>query len=243
MGLEGLTQLEILQGIVGLISLGISFIVAFKIISKYFTYKRPELITVGLMMLFVTSGWWGSALAFIMFVVFNLELSDFFYIFISYGFVSLSSIFWLYSFAYLVYPKSKWKILSVWLAISILYTILFIYYILIDPSVLAIRITRFDTETRYFVAGYILLSLLISLITQAIFLKGSISSKDKRIRWKGKFIFLGFSIFLIGAVLDSVVPLTSITLLITRILLITSSIVSYIGWIMPERVANWLVKE
>ena len=243
MGLEGLTQLEMLQGFLGILSLSISLFVALKIISKYFANRRTEFFTVGLMMIFVTSGWWGSSIAFIMYVVFNSEISDVSYIFISYAFVSLSSIFWLYSFGYLVYPKSKWKFLSVWLVISILYTIFFMYYILIDPSVLAVRVTRFDSETLNFVAAYILLSLLVSLIAQVLFLKRSISFKDKIVRWKGRFIFLGYIIFLIGAVLDSVIPLTPTTLFLTRMLLIVSSITSYIGWAMPDKVANWLVKE
>ena len=243
MGLEGLTQFEIIQGFAGLISLAISIFVGLKIISKYFTYKRVELLTVGLMMVFITSAWWGASLAFIMYFVFNSELSDVSYIFISYGLVSLASIFWIFSFGYLVYPKLKWKLLSIWLAISIVYTIFFMYYLFINPSFLAERITPFDSETRYFVSGYVLLSLLMSLITQIIFLRVSLQSNDPRIRWKGKFIFLGLIVFLIGAILDSVIALDPVTLFITRILLVISSILGYIGWIMPERVANWLIKE
>jgi hypothetical protein len=243
MGIEGLTQFELIQGIVGIINLTITTFVGLKILSKYFTHKKVELLTVGFMMIFVTSAWWGSAFAFIFYAFFDYELSAVAYIFISYGLVSLSSIFWLYSFGYLVYPKSKWKITGVWLAISILYTIFFMIFLFTNPSLLAIRVTRFDSETQTFVSAYVLLSLLTSLITQYIFLGRSLVSEDERIRWKGKLIFLGFIIFLIGGILDSVVALTPITLFLTRILLAISSIISYFGWIMPDRVAQWLVKE
>jgi len=243
MGLEGLTQFEIIQGFVGIINLAITTFVALKILSKYFAHKKVELLTVGFMMFFVSSAWWGSAFAFIFYVLFDYELSDVAYIFISYGLVSLSSIFWLFSFGYLVYPKSKWKIVGVWLAISIVYTIFFIYFLFTNPSLLAIRVTRFDSETKTIVSVYVLLSLLTSLIAQYIFFRRSSSSEDKRIKWKGRFIFLGFLVFLSGAILDSVVQLNPITLFLTRILLAVSSIISYIGWIMPEKVANWLVKK
>lgn len=243
MGLEGLTQFEIIQGFVGIINLAITIFVGLKILSKYFTHKRVELLTVGIMMIFVTSAWWGSAFTFILYVLFDYELSDVAYIFISYGLVSLSSIFWFYSFGYLVYPKSKWKIVGVWLAISIVYTIFFMYLLFTNPSLLAVRVTRFDSETRTIVSLYVLLSLLTSLITQYIFFRRSTSAEDKRVIWKGRFIFIGFLIFLIGAILDSVFQLTAITLFLTRILLVISAIISYIGWIMPDRVANWLVKE
>jgi len=81
-----------------------------------------------------------------------------------------------------------------------------------------------------------------SLILYSIFKKSS-ASEDNRVIWKGRLIFFGFILFLIGGILDSVVKLTPITLLLTRMLLVASSIISYFGWIMPDRVANWLVKE
>jgi len=243
MSLEGLTQFEIIQGFVGIVNLVITIFVGLKILSKYFRHKKVELFTVGLMMIFVTSAWWGSAFTFIFYVLFDYELSDVAYIFISYGLVTITSIFWLYSFGYLVYPKSKWKITGTWLAICIVYTIFFMYFLFTNPSLLAIRVTRFDSETQTFVSVYVLLSLLTSLITQYIFFKKSSASEDNRVIWKGRLIFFGFILFLIGGILDSVVQLTPITLLLTRMLLVASSIISYFGWIMPDRVANWLVKE
>jgi len=59
----------------------------------------------------------------------------------------------------------------------------------------------------------------------------------------GKFIFLAFILFMIGAILDSAISLNPIALLITRFILVISSILAYIGWIMPDRVAIWLLKE
>ena len=243
MGFEGLTQFEIIQGFVGIINLAITTIVGLKILSKYVTHKKVELFTVGLMMIFVTSAWWGATSTFLLYVLFDYELSDVAYIFISYGLVTITSIFWLYSFGYLVYPKSKWKITGAWLAICIVYTIFFMYFLFSNPSLLAVRVTRFDSETKTIVSGFVLLSLLTSLITQYIFFRKSSASEDKRIKWKGRLIFLGFIMFLIGGILDSVFQLNPISLVLTRILLAVSSIISYIGWTMPDRVANWLVKE
>jgi len=243
MGLEGLTQFEIIQGFVGIINIAITIFVGLKILSKYFTHKKVELFTVGLMMIFVTSAWWGATSAFLLYVLFDYEISDVAYIFISYGLVIITSIFWLYSFGYLVYPKSKWKIAGTWLAICIVYTIFFMYFLFTSPSLLAVRVTRFDSETKTIVSGFVLLSLLTSLITQYIFFRKSSASEDKRIKWKGRFIFIGFLLFLVGGILDSVIQLNPISLVLTRILLAVSAIISYIGWTMPDRVANWLVKE
>jgi len=242
MGLEGLTQFEIIQGFVGIINLTITTIVGLKILSKYFTHKKVELFTVGLMMIFVTSAWWGATSAFLLYVLFDYEISDVAYIFISYGLVTITSIFWLYSFGYLVYPKSKWKIVGVWLAICILYTIFFMYFLFTNPSLLAVRVTRFDSQAKTIVSGFILLSLLTSLITQYIFLKKSLASTDEKTRWMGKLVFTGFVIFMIVGIGDSLVT-PSIIVLLIRILLLISAIISYIGWTMPDKVSKWLIKD
>ncbi len=52
MGIEDLTQYQLLQGFLGLISFSISTVVGIIIISKYSQHKRHELLTVGFMMIF-----------------------------------------------------------------------------------------------------------------------------------------------------------------------------------------------
>jgi hypothetical protein len=241
MGIEDLSELEIIQGILGLISLGITIFIGLKIISKFNIYKRIEFITVGLLMIFITSGWWGSALTFIVYVVLDSEISDSLYIFLSYGLLPLSILFWLYSFSHLTYPNSKWKIVLIWVIISILYEIYFIILLFADPTLLAIRTTRFDSQTQPYVSLYLLLIFIITIITNSIFFKKCLKSEDKKIQWMGKFIFLAVIIFLIGAIIDSTITLNPITLFITRSLFLVSSILSYIGWIMPNRVAEKLI--
>ncbi|MFX1394497.1 MAG: hypothetical protein ACFFAH_13105 [Promethearchaeota archaeon] len=243
MGIEGLTQLELIHGTLGLISLIVAVASGIKIASSYFKYKQIELLTVGLVLIFITSGWWGATTAFVLYLFFDIEISDFLYIFISYAFLSASLLFWLYSFCHLVYPNSKWIIVSIFLAISIIYEIFFIYFLFKDPSILVIRITRFDSETQPFVSLYVVFELLITIITNIIFFSKSSKSDDARIRWKGRFIFLALILFVTGAVLDSIIVLSETMLFITRSLLMLSAVINYIGWIMPDRVARWLIKE
>ncbi|MFX1338108.1 MAG: hypothetical protein ACFFDK_05835 [Promethearchaeota archaeon] len=243
MAIEDLSQFELFQGILDLISLGITIFVGLKIISKYTNFKRIEFITVGLMMIFISSPWWGCNISFILILFFNTEISDSLYIFISFGLIPLSVLFWLYSFCHLTYPKSKWKIISIWLIISIVYEIFFIIFLFTDPTLLAIRKTRIDSETQPYVSLYSLGSLIISIITNSIFFKKCLKSDNERVQWMGKFILIAFILFMIGAFLDSAISLNPIALLITRIILVASSVLGYIGWTMPDRVAKWLVKE
>ncbi len=243
MGIEGLTELELIEGFLGTISLIITIFVGLRIVWKYFTFKRIEFITIGFTMVSLTSGWWGANFSFWAYLIFDIVLPDVIYFFLSQGFTPLAIILWVYSFCHLVYPKSKWKIVSIIVVIGILYEIFFIIFLITDPTIIGTKITKFDAEFHLFVFSYIIFSLIVSLITNIIFFKHCLRSEDPKIRWKGKFVFIGFIVFLIAAILDSGIPLNPITLFITRLMLVFSSIISYIGWIMPDRVARWLIKE
>ncbi|MHA1803624.1 MAG: hypothetical protein ACTSU4_03695 [Promethearchaeota archaeon] len=243
MGIESFTSLELFYGTFELLTLTVNFLLGFRIVSKYFSYKQIELVTVGLMLIFLFSPWWGSAIAFITILVFNVDVSDTFYIFISFGLIPIASLLWMYSFALLVYPYSKWKILLIYLAFNIAYIIIFFYYLVTDPSLLAIRVSKFDSETKLIVASYVLITIAINLLTILIFIRKSMQSPNRVIQWKAKLILLAFLFFGIGAILDSVISLIALTLFITRLILLISSIIFYIGWTMPPKLAKLIVKE
>jgi len=76
-----------------------------------------------------------------------------------------------------------------------------------------------------------------------MFLRSSLKSDEAKIRLKGKFIFVTFVIYVFATIMDSSITLTTTTLFITRMLLIISSILGYIGWTMPDRISRWLIKE
>ena len=73
-------------------------------------------------------------------------------------------------------------------------------------------------------------------------MRTSLISEQPKIRLKGKLIFIAISIYTIGAILDSIISLTAVTIIITRTILTSSSIISYIGWMLPEKIAKVLIK-
>lgn len=240
MNLESLT---IIEGILGIISISISIFLGIKMISKYFVFKKIEFITMGLTMIFVSNGWWGSALAFVLYALFNFEISDTLYIFISYGLSPIAFMFWTYTFCHLVYRKLKWQIVGVFLAISVLYEIFFFTFLFSNPSILAERVARSDSEANLYVFSYLIFILLTTLITYTIFFRQCLKSENSKIRLKGLFIYIGIIIFIIGTFIDAFISLTILTLFITRMILIFSGILTYIGWVMPNRVAKWIIKD
>ena len=64
----------------------------------------------------------------------------------------------------------------------------------------------------------------------------------KVIQWRGRFMLIAFISFTIGALFDSAIPMSSLTIVLIRLLLISSAIEYYLGFFFPDRLANWLIK-
>ena len=68
-------------------------------------------------------------------------------------------------------------------------------------------------------------------------------SEKPNIKLKGKIILLAFLFFIIGATLEAAIPLVPITVIIARVILIISAIMFYNGFILPNAVKRFLLKE
>lgn len=243
MSLADLTELELVLGILGLINLTITLIVAFKIISKYIEFKKIEYLTIGLMMVFITSSWWASHISFLTFILFDFELPLVLHILISVCTLPLVNLFWIYSFCHLVYPKYKVKLLSIFVIIAVLFEIFIIIFLLTNPTLILLKQRRFIYTSGEIVILYTLFLFISSIITMSLFFKVSFNSGDLKIRWRGKFIFFSFICMIIGVIFGANAQLNVVFSILQTFFLSISSITGYIGWIMPDRVAKWLIKE
>jgi hypothetical protein len=103
---------------------------------------------------------------------------------------------------------------------------------------------RFTARQADFVVFFQIFAILTLVITGIHFSISSLRSERKDIRLKGKFLLSAFILFLIGASLDAAIaPMDFITLIITRIILISACFCYYFGFLLPERVANFFLKE
>ena len=243
MGLEDLELMELLHGSLSLLYVIISLIVGFRIFFKYFTYKRKELITVGLAWIFISSGWWGAAFSFLSYVLFDYLLELSLYLFFANAFLPLALICWIYSFCILNYPHLKNKIVPIFLAICLIFEIFLILFLLIDPEIVGTMEGTFDAKNSFFAQSFRVFAILTVLITSLIFVKNSLRAENVKTQWKGKFLLIANITFIIGAIFEVLIPMTPLLLIIVRSILITSSIAYYLGFLLPDRVANWLTKE
>ena len=245
MGVEDLTQTDVLYGSLSLILVIVSTVVGLRIISKYFTYNEKTLLTVGLTWVFVTSAWWVSAFQFVIIALFNYKFTPYLYLLIENAFTPFAVIFWIYSFCALMRLKSEKIIVSIYVVICALFEVILFTFLSIDTELVGTGIEEgiFTSKLTDFFIGFQIFAILTIVITGIIFSRKSLQSEKPEIKWKGVFLLIAFLSMTIGAALEAVFLLGPLELILVRALLISGSIEFYCGFFLPKSVAKLLIKE
>ena len=243
MSIGQLTQLEIYQGILSLTIAIIGILISLRIISKYFQFKRKELLGVAFAILLLSISWTSSGISFLLFISSGVLLNDTLYIFIAYGLILFASLFMMYAIVSLVYPDSMKKIVLTFFGVCIIFEIIFLYLLFTNSLAVGEKTGKFDVEARGISVLMVIIALIISLITRILIIKSLIKSDNKKVIWKGRFLLIEFILLVIMAFFDILFSLTLTTLIIARIIIVCRFIFVYLGWLLPDRLANWLVKE
>ena len=243
MGIESLSGLDILHGIFTLMFVILLLSVGIIILLKALSLKRRELITVGLTFVFLSSVWWASAFAFLFLIVFNYMFDDFTYLFLGNFFVPFSLVCWIYSFLEFGYPHLKKRIMILVLIICIPYEIFMVIFLLTDPSIIGTRLGLFYYQPSLYTLIFQISAVLIVIITGILFSIKSIKSADPRVAWKGRFFLMAIFTFAVGGLLDMGFTINPIILVIDRIILMVSSVLFYLGFLLPDSIAKRLNKD
>ncbi|MFX0071713.1 MAG: hypothetical protein ACFFAO_11550, partial [Candidatus Hermodarchaeota archaeon] len=126
---------------------------------------------------------------------------------------------------------------------GIIFDIYLIYFLINDPSMVGVLISITDSEYRAFARIWMVSILLVLVIGGTLFSIESIKSNKPEIKLKGKLLLPAFYIFTICAILDTALPLNAITLPLNRIGLIISAVLFYIGFVLPDSVKNFFLKD
>lgn len=240
MGISDLTELEIISGLFSLIFVAISLLIGLMFLIKYFKIKQKTILTVGLTWIFLSSAWWSRTISFLTIIFFDFSLNEFLYLFLLNAFIIVSTMCWIYSFSTLIYPKLKKKIVSIYLIICSIFEILLIVFLIWDTQLIG-NVEFFSANGAPFSISLQIFAIFSFLITGILFARESLRSSDPKILWKGRFLLLAFISFTISALYESIAPLTPLSLVLIRILLISSAIEYYFGFFLPDRLANWLI--
>jgi hypothetical protein len=244
MALADLTQLEILQGSLGLIWVLIAIFIGLKAISRAIAINRTrDLITVGLSYIFVSSAWFGVAFQFISYGFFDVKLDAFTYLMVANVLIPLAIICWIWSYCEILKPKSRKILLIVFFGFAITWELTLIIGLLIDVSLVGTLNSTFDSSHSPLLLIFTLTGIFMFLITGIIFAVKSMRLDDPEVQWKGRFLLLAWISFGIGAILDSALPLNALTIIIIRIILISSAIEFYFGFFLPKKISEKLISQ
>lgn len=233
-----LEPIEIFAGVSGIIWVSISTILGLIIASKYFKYKKRVFLLVGLTWILLAAPWWSSTTSFLVALQTDVGLPPEIYFTMTFFSIPIGLIIWMTAFTDLLYKEKQKIILLIVTIEGVLFYIYFFVSLSIDPKIIGVLNGAVDSDYRSVVLIYTLSTILIVLFSGIQFARNSLRSDDPEMRLKGKLLIVAFISFTIGAVMDSAIPLNFVTLPITRIILISSAIEFYGGFILP----NWMKK-
>jgi len=238
-----LEPIEILNGIFSLICVIISTIVGLIIASRYFKHKQRTLLLVGIAWIGVFSPWWPSTISFMLAISTGNGLTIQLYFLI--GLIAGAPILliWIFAFSELKYKRYQKILVTLYAIIGTIFEILIIYFILTDPNEIGELKGVLDVTYRSIALYYAIFIVITLLITGILFGRESLGSENPEIRLKGYFLIAAFISWSIGAILDAALPLNIITLTIARLILISSALEFYCGFLLPNFIKNILIKQ
>jgi hypothetical protein len=219
----------VINGLFSLLFVIFSLVIGLKIALKYREFKQRTLILVGITWIAMSKPWWGSSTSFIVYLSNGVGLSIFWYILITFSFISVVIIVWLVALNDLTKIKNFKIIIGAFIVYAIIFESLILYYLVTDISFLGVLTDPVNIDLGLFLIVYLLIDLVIFVLSGFYFGFKSLQSDKPEIKLKGKFLLLAFLIYLIGAALETVLSFPPF-----RLILVLSAVTFYIGFMMPE---------
>lgn len=232
LGLEGL-----LNGISALGVLSINQIIGIFSLYKAVKLKAKLLAVTSITIIFVGLLWLGPTTDFIKILITTTNIDPvWLYPILSYVWAAPGIFFGMYIGGELLMPKKKWILLSIFIIISIAYEfVLFLnpqgsFRFTIPGIDFPVGTDLIDTSSNYsyYTAYFLILFILSILIFNGIGFLVKAKQATGILRRKFSYLSIGFILFAIVVIFDSVVP-PMIALFIVRFGIIVSSILLYLG--------------
>jgi hypothetical protein len=238
-----LSPIDFLNGLFSLIFVTVTIIVGLKIALRYFEIKNRVFLLIGLGWAGLCSAWYPSSISFLCVLITGKGLDPVMYFFIGNVIIHLAATLYILGITDMIYKEKQKIIIGVWAIFGLIYNIYFYWALLTDPSIIGTLEGYLDVTYVRFVSIYLFI-LIITLFLFTILLgRQSLKSEQPDIKLKGKLILIAITLYVIGAILDATITLTAITLIITRIILISASILFYLAYVMPEFLKRRVTKE
>jgi hypothetical protein len=237
-----LELVEILNSTFSLLTVIIFSIVGILIIIKYFKYKNKVFIYIGVAWIIMGSAWWSSSFAFLAYLVNGIGLPLEIYLILGYPLVPFGLFLFGLALIELKYNNKKTQIALPLIAFVIIFEAYFFFFLFTNPIELGILTSPVNIDFRTIMEIFLIIALISVVIMGLLIARESFKSDSKEVKLKGKFLMIAFISLLIGAAMDTILPITFITFPIIRLILITSAIEFYFGYFLPFWLKSVLLK-
>lgn len=187
--------------------------------------------------------WFPSAITFVLVILTDILLSPETRFILGFGFLPTFVVIWLWAFTELMYKKKQKKILIIAIVLCAILQATFIALVFIDLSLIGMQVGLFHGTYTIFTRIYLLSILLTFFITGIMFAHKSMKSGNSEVKLKGKFLFLAFTSYTIGVIMEITITLTALIVVISRLIMIFSAFAFYFGFILPESIKRIFIKE
>ncbi|TFG30068.1 MAG: hypothetical protein EU532_01945 [Promethearchaeota archaeon] len=234
---------DFLTGLFSLIFIVISIFLGLKITRKYSEYKMIEYLLVGITWIGIVFPWFPSAITFLLVISTDILLSPETRFILGFGFLPTFLVIWLGAFTEIIYKEIQKKILIISTIICTVLQVTFIALVFIDISLIGTQVGLFHGTFTLFTRIYLLTILLTFFITGIIFSYKSMKLNEPEFKLRGKFLLFAFIFYTMGVILETLLPLTALTAVFIRLIMILSAFAFYFGFILPENLKKKIIKE
>ncbi len=237
-----ITPIEFVNGLFSLIIVIIYVSVGVRITLKYWKLKDRIYLFVGLTWILIIEPWYPSAVSFLLLLTIGEGLSAELFFIIGNVLLPLTTIFWFTAITEILYKEKQKMFILIFGLIGLLFEVFFFYFLFTDISTIGELHGFADANYGLFVTIYQIFLIIVVLITGILFAKASVNSGDPEIKLRGKFLYIAFISFVVGAFFDVLSPLSVLILIVGRIIMISSAIEFYAAFILPNWVKNKFLK-
>jgi hypothetical protein len=237
--------IEYLQGISAIVFIVVAIALGLIFLLKYPKHKEPNLILIGIAWMGLATAYLSTVVKFTLKVAFDFDTPDQVHFIINNAFLPGALFLWLYAITDLLETKKsiKYTILGLTAIFGTIFEIVFFVLLYTDSSLIGTFKFDLTVDWQDFIEIYFLILGIVLIFSAFFFSIKSILSKDKTVALKGKLVLFGFIIYTISVVLNAFLASFAIAIIFERLFLILSSILLYMGFLLPNWVQKIFLKE
>ncbi len=238
--------------IFSLIFILITLLVGGKIMGRYFSTNSNVFLIIGVAWIGLSFPWLPEALK-LFFISFQADLSENTVILLYLGVNIMAApaflILWIIGVNKLLPIKKSQKrgLLIGTLLLSITFEFLIVILLSLDKDFIVSKYIPelYSVNWSLFIIAFQVILVIIVLFTGILFARVPLCSENQEVKLKGIFLLVAFISFVVGAVLEVFFTVRTtpglISKIICRIILMSSSVEFYIGFIFPEKVKKFFL--